>query len=292
MKNILVVGSMNMDYTIYCDHFPLNGETIVGKRRFVQPGGKGANQASAAAKSGFANVKFISARGDDADGTTIEKMLIELGIDCLFDIVEESTGNATIIVDSNSENKIIIIAGANQHVSTNIELIKKHVEWADYVIFQNEIPSLTNRLYMAEAHNRGKVVIYNPAPYREEKNDIFKYVDYFIPNKIELSQYAKTDSIDEGISIIRNLGAKNVLVTLGTDGSRFVNDSIDIKVPAFKVKAVDTVAAGDTYVGYFVSSLSKGFGIEKSMTIASKASSITVSRSGSIVSIPFGKEIS
>lgn len=282
---------MNMDYTIYCKHFPLNGETIVGNRRFVQPGGKGANQASAAAKSGLANVRFISARGEDNDGKNIEKMLKELGIDCKFNVVDESTGNATIVVDGNSENKIIIISGANLYISKNAEFIKQNIEWADYLVFQNEIPSETNRLYMEEAHKKGKVIIYNPAPYRKEVDDIFQYVDFFIPNKIELSQYTNTNSIDEGISLIRGLGVKNVLVTLGTDGSRFVNDTQDISVPAFKVKAVDTVAAGDTYVGYFVSALSSGKEIKESMLIASKASSITVSRNGSIVSIPFGKEV-
>ena len=139
---------------------------------------------------------------------------------------------------------------------------------------------------MKEAHRLGKIVIYNPAPYRKINNSVFQYVDFFIPNKIVLMKYSNTDNIQEGINKMLQYGVKNILVTLGTDGSIFKNNKEEIIVNAFKVKAVDTVAAGDTYVGYFVSSIAAGYSIKEAMTYASKASSITVTRKGAIVSLP------
>lgn len=291
MKNVLVIGSLNMDYTLYMDEFPLPGETIYGSSRFIQPGGKGANQAVAIANSGQVKCVFVAGRGLDNDGETIAKVLLDKGVDThlvCFDKVP--TGNATILVDNHSENQIVIVAGANgelkpEHI--DIELIKQ----ADYIVLQNEISEETNAYVMKEAHKLNKVVIYNPAPYREVNNEVFKYVDYFVPNKVELSKYSGVEDVEEGIKIMLSRGAKNVLVTLGTSGSYLRNGKESIKVDACKVKAVDTVAAGDTYVGYFVSSLAHGYSEKEAMEYASKASSITVSRKGSIVSIPAGKEV-
>lgn len=291
MKNVLVIGSLNMDYTIYVNEFPLEGETIYGKSRFIQPGGKGENQAVAIANSHLVNCHMIGAIGQDSDGEQIQKVLSKYGvISHLLVKPESETGNATITVNSSSENEIVIIAGANgelKPIDIDINLIKE----ADYIVLQNEIPSETNEFVMKLAHELGKVVVYNPAPYREVNDDVFQYVDFFVPNEVELSKYAKTESVEDGIKVMLNRGVKNILVTLGTKGSRLVNNTDDICVSCYKVKAIDTVAAGDTYVGYFVSSLASGNSLAKSMDIASKASSITVSRKGSVVSIPFGEEV-
>lgn len=290
MKNILVVGSMNMDYTIYCDEFPKDGETIIGTSRFIQPGGKGANQAAAIGKSGLANVRFVSACGNDNDGKTIVKTLEKLNIDCQIKESEYQTGNATIVVNKASENKIIIIGGANNDVLPD-EKMEESIRWADYIVLQNEIPAKTNAFVMKMGHELGKVVIYNPAPYRPIDNEILKYVDFFTPNKIESSLYSGNEDLDETIHILHKEGVKNVLITLGTKGSICSDGKNIIHVDCVKVKAVDTVAAGDTFAGYFVSALSTGRSVEESMKIASKASSITVSRKGSVISIPFGKEV-
>ena len=290
MKNVLVIGSMNMDYTIYCDSFPKEGETIFGYSRLVQPGGKGANQAAALGKSKLVNVRFVGARGNDSDGERIEKILNECGVNTFLTKTNAETGNATIVVSKNGENKIIIIGGANQQLS--FEMIDKNlIEWADYVVLQNEIPDATNKKVLELCYALGKKTIYNPAPYRKFDYDYFKYVDFFIPNRTELIEYAKTEDIDEGINKLLSLGVKNLIVTLGTAGSLFANKTEMFHVDAFKVKAVDTVAAGDTYVGYFVAGLANGYSIKDSMLLASKASSITVTRSGSIVSIPILNEM-
>ena len=156
---------------------------------------------------------------------------------------------------------------------------------------QNEIPSITNEFIFEKAYELNKIIVYNPAPYRELDEKYFKYITYFIPNEVELMKYSNTSDINKGIEYLINKGIKNVLVTLGTKGSLFVNKENRFEVPCYKVEAIDTVAAGDTYVGYFVSSLASSYSILESMDIASKASSITVSRKGSVISIPNGEEV-
>lgn len=291
MKNALVVGSMNMDYSIYCDHFPLPGETMYGNNRLVQPGGKGANQTAAIAKSSLVNVSFLSSRGNDRDGKEIEEILKDLKINTVFKICEEaSTGNATIVIDGKGENKIIIVAGANgllKPEDVTDELIKKN----DLVVLQNEIPNETNECVINKCQKFDKVIVYNPAPYREINEKILSKIDYFIVNEVELAQYSKEETVEKGIEKIMSLGVKNLIVTLGKEGSILVNKNERIKVDAHKVKAVDTVAAGDTYVGYFVASLMSGMNHKEAMEKASIASALTVTKKGSIVSIPFGNEV-
>ena len=291
MKKILVIGSMNMDYTIYCDQFPKDGETIYGINRIVQPGGKGANQAAAAAKSGLVPVTFISSRGDDNDGISIENLMKELGIATNFKINKGvETGNATIDVNSHGENKIIIIAGANALLNPSDisgEIIKQH----DYIIIQNEISAECNEYVLRKAKEHGKTTVYNPAPCREFSESLFPYIDYFVVNEVELMTYAKRDDVEESIQVLLNANVKNLIVTLGKNGSMFVNKENRFNISAHKVKAVDTVAAGDTYIGYFTAALASGKEVKEAMEIASKASALTVTKQGSIISIPFGNEV-
>ena len=291
MKRVLVVGSVNMDYTVYTESFPLPGETIFGLSRFVQPGGKGENQAIAIAKSKKVICDFIGAVGNDSDGKAIQEVLKENGVNAHLKVIDGAeTGNATIVVNGESENEIIIIAGANgllRPEDIDVNLIKE----CDYVVLQNEISEKTNEFLMKKAKELGKIVVYNPAPYRKFDESLFGCIDYFTPNRIEFKNFTGTDDLRKGADILLAKGVKNVLVTLGTDGSVLFNKTEEFKVPACKVKAVDTVAAGDTYVGYLVASLASGYTIKEAMTYASKASSITVSRKGSVVSIPKGDEV-
>ena len=206
MKKALVIGSMNMDYSIYCSHFPLAGETMYGDNRLVQPGGKGANQCAAIAKSQLVDVSFLACRGKDSDGESIESLLKELKINTMFKVVEEvPTGNATIIIDQKGENKIIIIAGANaQLLSSDIkeEVLKEN----DLVVLQNEIPAATNEYVINKCNELKKVIVYNPAPYREVKNEILAKVDYLIVNEVELAQYSKENDFEKGIKKLISLG--------------------------------------------------------------------------------------
>ena len=290
MKTILVVGSLNMDYTIYVNEFPKEGETLFGNNRFIQPGGKGANQAVAIAKSGLVNTLMIGAIGNDKDGEEVKNIVSSFGVDVKLIKKDVETGNATIVVDKNSENKIIIIGGANTSLAID-DIDVSLIEKADYIVLQNEINQVVNDFVINKAYELNKIIIYNPAPYRNIDGDILKKITYFIPNEIELEKYSNMNNADDGISYLLNKGIKNVLVTLGTKGSLLKNKNEAIKVDAFKVDAIDTVAAGDTFVGYFVSALASGKSEKEAMLLASKASSITVSRKGSLVSIPTLKEI-
>ena len=282
MKKVLSIGSVNMDYTLYVDSFPLPGETIFGHTRYIQPGGKGENQIIAVSKSHKVEAYFIGAIGNDSDGREITKVLKENDVKAYLKTFDDTeTGNATIIVDGNSENKIIIIGGANQKLSP------KDID----VNLQNEISEECNEYVIRKAKEYNKVLIYNPAPFRPLKEELFPLIDYFIPNKIELFRYTNIDDPIKGAKEMLKRGVKNVLVTLGTSGSTLINNNEEIHVSAFKVNAIDTVAAGDTYVGYFASSLASGYSIKEAMTYASKASSITVTRKGSVISIPKGEEV-
>ena len=185
MKRVLVVGSVNMDYTVYTDSFPLPGETIFGSSRFIQPGGKGENQAIAIAKCNKVICDFIGAVGNDADGKAIQEVLKTNGVNAHLKVIDGvETGNATILVNKESENQIIIIAGANGLISPDdidLNLIKQ----SDFVVLQNEIPEKTNEFIMKKAKEFGKIVVYNPAPYRKFNEELFGYIDYFTPNRIE-----------------------------------------------------------------------------------------------------------
>ena len=169
-----------------------------------------------------------------------------------------------------------------------IENLKLELE---NINLKNEIKQEVNEFVINEAYKRHKIIIYNPAPYREIEEKTLLKVDYFIPNEVELSLYSNSNNVMDGVDSLLSKGIKNVIVTLGKDGSMLKNKDELIKVPARLVKAVDTVAAGDTFVGYFVAGIASSLNHKEALELATKASSITVSRKGSIVSIPTLKEI-
>lgn len=280
-----------MDYTVYTPAFPLEGETVFGTSRFIQPGGKGENQAVAIAKANKAKVVFVAAIGKDKDGELIKKTLREYKVDArLIELDNTETGNATIIVNDNSENEIVVVKGANGEIkSSDIDL--SLIDECDYVVLQNEIPEEVNKYVILEAKKRKKVTIYNPAPYRPVDEDIWPLIDYFMPNRVELFKYTGEEDYLCGAKKLLSKKVKNVIVTLGKEGSVLINNDETARVNACPAKAIDTVAAGDTYIGYFVSSLASGYSVEEAMKYASKASAITVSRKGSVISIPTGDEL-
>ena len=281
-----------MDYSIYCDKLPQAGETIYGKQRFVQPGGKGANQCIALAKSKMVDVSFVGARGCDAEGEYIEDLLKENNVNTHIEKVEGvSTGNATILIDEKGENRIIIIKGANAELKPS-ETLSELIKETDMVVLQNEIPISTNEWIIKTAHNLGKTIVYNPAPFCQISSNIYAKIDYFIVNEVELAQYTGVMDFDLSIKKLLSLGAKNIIVTLGENGSAFYNKNMELKIDAYKTKVVDTVSAGDTFVGYFAASILSDRDIETSMRISNAASSITVSRKGSMKSIPSMDEVS
>ena len=278
---------------MYTNKTPKIGETIIGEKFEVNCGGKGANQAIAVAKLG-GNVKLLGCVGNDANGELLINNCKSYGVDVSgikkFDV---NTGVAVITV-TNGDNSIILDSGANKMVSeeiidNNIELFK----WADYCLFQFEIP-VNTVLYGAKlAKSLGKTVIINPAPMCEFPLELLKYTDIITPNETECMSLLGKEITDYEYAIkeIMQMGVKTVIVTLGSKGSVY-NDGDDIKTREIvKSKVVDTTAAGDTFVAAVIISLAQGKNINEAVNFATYASSITVSREGASKSIPNYNEV-
>lgn len=289
MKKVLVIGSTNMDYTVYVNKMPNDGQTIDGLVRMIQPGGKGSNQAIALYKAGSDVTFFSSINKNDLDGKTIKKLYDDIGISYNLKESDKETGNATIIVDSNSENRIIVVKGANGDIFSN-DLDKDLLNKSDMIVLQNEIPMETNEYILKNYYK--KEIIYNPAPAVSFDEKLFKYITYFILNETELDFYGKGNNLEEKAKYLLSKGVKNVLVTVGKDGSYlFKQTGQIINANAFKVKSVDTVAAGDTYLGYFVYAKSINLDDKEAMRLASKASALAVTKKGAVCSIPTLEEV-
>ena len=287
-RRILVIGSIAIDNTIFTKQLPTAGTTTLADSYMVNIGGKGANQACAAHFLG-AEVSFIGAVGKDKNGEMVKEFLKEQGLNARIKDSEKPTGVAFIILDeSNAENRILIIQGANTDIS--IEDIDKNDDLfreGDILLtqFENAIPTVEHVL--KKAHDRGMTVILNPAPYKEINRDYFKYVDYIVPNEHELELLTHNKNPQKGAYILQKQGAKNVIVTLGEKGSILVDEHKNlIYVKPYKVNAVDTTGAGDSFLGAFASKLADNQDILDALKFASLASSYTVSKKGAIIALP------
>lgn len=292
MKNILVIGSLNMDLVINTDRMPQAGETIHGKGFAHFPGGKGANQASACARAG-GNVKMLGKVGDDAYGDILLKNLSQDGVN-INGIEREkiSTGVAVITV-FNGENSIILDKGANGLVDR--DYIDRHIDaidWADYIIMQYEIPMETV-VYVAQiVKSKGKTLIIDPAPMMEAPSELYRMADIILPNETETAQLVGEENDDEtSVKKMYELGCKNVIMTLGKKGSIYYNGENMINQPAYKVKAIDTTGAGDCFTGSMVAALASDKTMEEALEFASKASAIAVGRRGAQPSFPWKSEV-
>lgn len=292
MKNILVIGSLNMDLVINTDRMPQAGETIHGKGFAHFPGGKGANQASACARAG-GNVKMLGKVGDDAYGDILLKNLSQDGVN-INGIEREkiSTGVAVITV-FNGENSIILDKGANGLVDR--DYIDRHIDaidWADYIIMQYEIPMETV-VYVAQiVKSKGKTLIIDPAPMMDAPSELYRMADIILPNETETAQLVGEGNDDEAsVKKMYELGCKNVIMTLGKKGSIYYNGENMINQPAYKVKAIDTTGAGDCFTGSMVAALASDKTMEEALEFASKASAIAVGRRGAQPSFPWKSEV-
>ena len=259
MPEILVVGSLNADLVVRAPRFPQPGETISGEDLQVIPGGKGANQAVAAARLG-ASVSMLGRVGKDNFGDFLLNNLQSNHVDAQFVQRDDaSTGTATIIVDSNGQNSIVLSAGANGKVTT------ADVERASFLhhkllLLQLEIPTLTVLRAAQLAKENGVTVILNPAPAKEIPDELIALTDFIIPNETELSLLTGMEvndlpSTEKAARALLQRGAKNVIVTLGSKGALIVNKETSTQVDTFKVNVVDTTAAGDAFIGGFASVL-------------------------------------
>lgn len=297
-KKLIVLGSINADYVLNLAQFPRPGETLSGSQYQVAFGGKGANQAVAAGRSG-ANIQFIAAVGDDEIGQKMCRQFKEDGIDTrsIETCQSEKTGVALIFVNGQGENMIGIYPGANAAVS--VESVKKYQQDmidADAILMQLETPLDTIMAAAQLAKQHGTQVILNPAPARELPDALLKCVDIITPNETEaeaLTGIAVKDeaSANQAAQALHQKGISLVIITLGSRGAWVSENGHGELIAGFKVNAVDTVAAGDTFNGMLVTMLLEGLPLKQAVRYGHAAAAIAVSRPGAQPSVPWRKEV-
>jgi ribokinase len=299
---VLVVGSLNMDLTAFAPRLPLPGETLMGTGWATANGGKGGNQAVAAARLG-ARVAMIGRVGRDAHGEALRAALIAEGIEC--DAINTDplhpTGVALITVDSRSQNTIVVIAGSNAEMSSvDIDAQRELFAAATIVLFQLETPLPSVRRGIELAAELGKFVILNPAPAPERAildEEMLTGVTLLVPNETEAAQLSQlpVTSVEEAILAaqeLRTRGCREVIVTLGALGVVHVGRSEPRHYPARATQALDTTAAGDTFIGGLAASLARGDDLTQAIYFGQLAASLSVSRPGAQSSIPTLAEVS
>ena len=290
---VVVVGSLNMDLVTRASRLPRGGETLVGQSFATVPGGKGANQAVAAARLG-AEVAMIGCIGSDAYGAQLRDALLVEGIDCqAVSEVPGSSGVALIVVDDSSQNAIVIVAGSNgQLTPASLLAFDAVLQAAEVIVCQLEVPMDTVGYALKRGRELGKTVILNPAPASGPlPADWYACIDYLIPNESEASALSgvPVDSLDSAKVAATHLlkaGAGKVIVTLGSQGALFADGQGFEHLLAPKVQAVDTTAAGDTFVGGFAAALASGQSEAEAIRFGQVAAALSVTRAGAQPSIP------
>jgi ribokinase len=298
---VFVFGSINTDLVVYVEQLPHPGETVSGGTYASYPGGKGANQAVAAARAG-AEVEMFGCLGDDLLGRARLASLAETGIStrCVRILANAASGVAQITVDSDGENTIAVAPGANMLFSAEgIDLPQPSSGETWVSLFQNEIPQDAAEKLIVRAHAARHVVLWNLAPTlaRQPSQESLRALDFLICNRNELAALTGvTDEVEGSARMPLGWGVQNLIVTLGREGSLLVRKDARqeiavLRVPAFSVNAVDTVGAGDCFCGVLAASLAQGRPIEEALKRASAAAAISTTRRGAQTSMPMAEEI-
>ena len=295
---LVVLGSINADHILNLESFPMPGETVTGHHYQVAFGGKGANQAVAAGRSG-ADIAFIACTGDDDIGERVRRQLERDRIDVapVRAVNAQSTGVALIFVNAEGENVIGIHAGANAALSVEqVEAEKARIAGAQALLMQLESP-LESVLAAAKiAHQHQTTVVLNPAPARDLPDELLSLIDIITPNETEAEKLTgirveKDDDAAKAARVLHEKGIGIVMITLGSRGVWVSHDGQGRRVPGFKVQAVDTIAAGDTFNGAFVTALLEGTALDEAIRFAHAAAAIAVTRKGAQPSVPWREEI-
>ncbi|WVD71882.1 ribokinase [Orbus wheelerorum] len=297
-KKLIVLGSINADHILNMKAFPKPGETISGSHYQITFGGKGANQAVAASRSG-ANVQFIAAVGDDDIGKQICEQLKKDKIDIrsVQMIAQEKTGVALIFVNEQGENQIGIYSGANAAVTPNyLDAYQQDIINADAILMQLEIPieTIESAIKLAKAH-RTQVIV-NPAPAQLLADEILKNIDIITPNETEAKSLtgitvSSEQDADLAAQFLHKKGIMTVIITLGSKGAWVSVNGFGKLIPAYKVDVIDTIAAGDTFVGMLMSALLNNKTLCQAVNYAQAAAAIAVTRVGAQSSIPWYDEV-
>lgn len=294
---IVVVGSSNIDMVAQVEHLPTPGETV-GDACFMQLlGGKGANQAVAAARLG-ASVTFVTSLGNDMYADVLKKQFEKEGIvtDYIVDDVHHPTGTALILVADSGENCIAVAPGANHSLlPDSVTRFEAAVNEADIVVMQAEIPYETVKAVALLANGKGKKVLFNPAPACPIDREFMNAIDLLVVNEVEASFISGLsytgNNLDEMATVLMASGARHVIITLGSRGVYMKNKKETVRIPGYKVNAVDTTAAGDTFCGALAVACSQRSLDREALEFANVAAAIAVTRMGAQTSIPTLEEV-
>lgn len=298
-NKVAVLGSINVDTTYHMERFPEPGETLAAKDKSSAPGGKGANQAVAAARSG-SQTYFIGMVGTDAEGKFMREALQADGIDTshIGNDPHHGTGTALVTLDANGQNDIMVYGGANQAMTTaNLKDLDALMEEVDFLVTQFETPQEVALAAFKAAKAHDVITVLNPAPAKEILPELLAYTDVIAPNETESALLSGIEITDEASLVqtaqaFQEKGVTTTLITLGSKGAFFATKDDHGIVPAFKVKAVDTTAAGDTFLGALISQLDPTMtNLADAIRYAQRASSLTVQRMGAMPSIPTEAEV-
>jgi len=275
--DVVVVGSANLDLVATLDHLPKPGETIVALDYAEHAGGKGVNQAVACARMG-ARTAFVGCVGNDDAGAFLRGVLENEGIDTtMLRVVDMPTGRAFINVDSRGENEIVVVSGANTQVGiaqNPLQLPTSHV-----LLMQLEIPLTTVVAALAAARRSGAVTVLNPAPYKSLTEDILSLIDVIVPNETESAACGGTNAL-------LTAGVATVVTTLGEKGAVINSASGEINIAPHKVVAVDTVGAGDAFIGALSAELARGATISDAASVGAVAGALATTVHGAVPSLP------
>lgn len=294
-KHILVLGSINMDLVVTAPRNPEIGETILGSDFHTFPGGKGANQSVAASRLG-GRVKLIGRLGLDPFGMVLRQTITAGGVDDTWirDDPETPTGVAVITIGAEGQNTIVVAAGANNRVSPeDVTAAEDAFQNAAMLLVQLEVPLPAVRTAIQIAQRHSIPVILNPAPTPALALDdeLITGVDYLIPNQNELVLLAGGASIGESARVLFQAGVKKLIVTLGKEGALLVSGGREQHIPAFRVNAVDTTAAGDAFIGAFAVALSEGLPLAEAVRWGNAAGALAATRPGAQPSLPTRREL-
>lgn len=295
---ITIIGSSNMDMVVKADRIPEPGETILSGSFFMNPGGKGANQAVAVARLG-GNALFISKLGNDLFGEQFAGLFKNEGIDTRYLLSDPvlPSGVALITVDKKGENSIVVAPGANANMQVaDLSAALETIASGKILLMQLEIPLDTVIAAAEYAHSKAVMVILNPAPACPLPDHLLQHVDLLTPNRSEaslLSGITITDftSAREAAMALHNKGVKNIVITMGAEGALVYTNGSFVHVEAVKVTPLDTTAAGDVFNGSVAVALSEGNDLETAVRFGCRAAAISVTRLGAQSSIPYRKEL-
>ncbi|MBN1933563.1 MAG: ribokinase [Anaerolineae bacterium] len=290
---IVVVGSVNNDMTIQTDHLPGVGETVIGGQFFAAQGGKGANQAVAAARLG-AKVTFVARLGRDAFGEASFKAYQAEGmiLDHLIWDDQSPTGVALILIDREGRNYISVASGANLRLSPHdVERAEAAIAGADVLLLQLEVPPAASIKAAEIARRHGVRVILNPAPAAPLPDELLSLVDYLTPNDTELEMLLSSLPPESKTADLPSNRIKALVVTLGSSGAQIIEGGQRRTVPAFVVDAVDTTAAGDAFNAGLAMALARGLALDEAVRYANAVSALSVTRLGAQTSLPYAAEV-